>query len=102
MPAKKLYELLYSRTCSRQNCQYSLARNRPFGARWVAGESQRGHWQAGRSARGRRSWSGLTLILSKSGESLLIVSSMRVGRWHLQDLTEGKSARLPGLTVDFQ
>ena len=53
--AKKLYVLLYSRTCSRQNCQYSEARSRPFGARCVAGSLQLGHWQAGRSVRKRRS-----------------------------------------------
>src|SRR3984893_1177656 len=73
MPAKKLYELLYSRTCSRQNRQYSLACSRPFGARWVAGASQRGHWQGGSSARSLRSLSGLTLMRSNSGEFSFIV-----------------------------
>src|SRR5580704_19079841 len=72
MPAKKLYELLYSRTCSRQNRQYSLALRRPFGARWVAGASQRGHSQGGSSARSLRSWSGLTLMRSNSGEFVFI------------------------------
>src|ERR1700676_657604 len=73
MPAKTLWELLYSRTCSRQNRQYSLACSRPFGARWVAGASQRGHWQGGSSARSLRSWSGLTLMRSNSGEFVFIV-----------------------------
>ena len=73
IPAKKLYESLYSRTWSRQNCQYSLARSRPFGARWVAGALHFGHWQAGNSSRSLRSWSGLTRMRSNSGEFVLIV-----------------------------
>src|SRR5579883_3069970 len=92
MPAKKLYELLYSRTCSRQNCQYSLARSRPLGARCVAGPLHPGHWQGGSCARKRRSWSGFTRMRSNSGESLLIIAIMRERRLNLQDLTRDKSA----------
>ena len=45
------------------------------------------------SALSRRSWSGLTRIRSNSGEFVVIIAIMRVRRWHLQDLTGGKSAR---------
>src|SRR5215813_212551 len=70
IPAKKLYEWLYSRTWPRQKRQYSFSRVRPLGARWVAAPLQPGHSQHGCSARSRRSWSGLTRIRSNRGESL--------------------------------
>src|SRR5882757_751102 len=72
IPAKKLYEWLYSRTWPRQNRQYSFASVRPLGARWVAAALQFGHSQAGQLARKRRSRSGLTLIRSNSGESFFM------------------------------
>src|SRR6266508_695094 len=72
MPAKKLYEWLYSRTCSRQNRQYSRSRSRPLGARWVAGAVQLGQSQPGHWARSSRSLSGLTLMPSNRGESIFM------------------------------
>src|SRR5215471_2839762 len=72
MPAKKLYAWLYSRTCSRQNRQYSRSRSRPLGARWVAGAWQFGHSHPGHCARRRRSLSGLTRMRSNRGESLFM------------------------------
>src|SRR5580704_16296282 len=97
MPAKKLYELLYSRTCSRQNRQYSLARSRPFGARWVAGASQRGHSQGGSSARSLRSWSGLTLMRSNSGEFGFIVFDYAAAAREPARLDRGQMGAAPWL-----
>src|SRR5271169_1072167 len=99
MPAKKLYELLYSRTCSRQNRQYSVARSRPFGARWVAGASQRGHWHGGSSARSLRSRSGLTLMLSNSGEFVFIVHDYAVASMAPARLDRVQMRAMPLLTA---
>jgi len=77
MPAKKLYELLYSRTCSRQKRQYSPARSRPFGARCVAAAAQSGHFATRKPRVTPAVQVGLTLIRSNSGEFELIVISMR-------------------------
>src|ERR1700756_312553 len=69
MPAKKLYEALYSRTWSRQKRQYSRSWSRPFGARCVAPCVQPGQSHEGSDVRSRRSSSGLTRMRSNRGES---------------------------------
>src|ERR1700730_19354858 len=99
MPAKKLQELLYSRTCSRQNRQYSLACSRPFGARWVAGASERRHWHGGSSVRSLRSLSGLTLMRSNSGEFVFIVFDYAVAFMAPARLDRGQKRAAELLTV---
>jgi hypothetical protein len=76
-----------------------LARSRPFGARWVAGDSQRGHWQGGSSARSLRSWSGLTLIRSNSGEFVFIVFDYAVASMAPARLDRGQKRAAVLLTV---
>src|SRR3954452_19901025 len=51
MPEKKLYDWLYSRTWSRQKCQYSREFSRPLGARCEPLFVQSGHWHGWASSR---------------------------------------------------
>src|SRR4051794_27118294 len=86
IPAKKLYEWLYSRAWSRQNRQYSFSRVRPLGARWMAAPPQPGHSQGGCSARKRRFWSGLTRMRSNKGDSLDMTDHYAGAAWEPSSL----------------